>query len=459
MQEESQQDEHLLLDDQAPEETLNERLSFLLEEGNNESLKELLASLHAADIADFLQLANQEERERIFPFIDEFDAEILSSLDEDVREDIIDLLGINRTAGLVSTLDLDDAVDILENLSDKYRLDIFKAMTPEHRKMFKEQLAFPEDSAGRLLEKNLICVPEFWNVGQTIDYLRANPELPDDFHQIFLVDPAMHPVGGVTISRILRSNRDIGLKDLMESDLKLINADMDQEEVAYIFKKYGLVSAPVVSNEGRMIGVISIDDVVGIVEEEAEEDIMHLGGVSDTDVYSNFLPTMWGRLPWLSVNLITAIIASIVIGIFESTIAQLAMLAVLMPIVASMGGNAGTQTLTVAVRAIATKELTPSNAWRVIFKEATVGALNGVFFAILAGVITYVWYHDLTLSIIFALAMIVTLFIAGLAGAIIPLGLVRFGADPAIASTVVLTTVTDVVAFAVFLGLSAVILL
>jgi magnesium transporter len=316
-------------------------------------------------------------------------------------------------------------------------------------------LAYPEDSAGRLLVKEVVTVPEFWTVGQIIDYLRATPEIPKDFYQIFVVDPKFTPVGGLRLSRVMCSERSVSVKDIMEDNIKPVRADMDQEEVAYLFRQYGLVSTPVVSEEGRMIGAISVDDVVDIMEEEAEEDILHLGGVGETDLFSGLSRTVAHRFPWLMINLVTAVIASVVIGQFEGSIEKLAALAVLMPIVASMGGNAGTQTLTVAVRAIATKELTSANAIRVIGKEIAVGSLNGIVFAVIAGVITYLWYGQLGLSLIFAAATIITLTLAGFVGALIPLGLVRVGVDPAIASSVVLTTVTDVVAFGLFLGLAA----
>ncbi len=421
---------------------------------------ELLKPLHIADIADLIDLITHDQRKTLIDFIrKDFDAEILVELDSDVKEDTIELLGPKDSAKAIKQLDTDDAVDVIEDLDEEGQQEILEAIPKKQRAELEEGLSYPEDSAGRLLDRNIVTVPEFWNVGQTIDYLRVEKTIPDEFYQIFVVDPAQHPVGGVMLSRVMRSKRNVLMKDIMHEDLKIINAEIDQEEVAYIFRQYGLACAPVVNEEGRMIGVITIDDVVDVIDEEAHEDIMHLGGILEGDLYSDFVQTLRRRFPWLLINLVTAIIASIVIGIFEESIAKLAALAVLMPIVASMGGNAGTQTLTIAVRAIATRELTGTNARRVIGKEVLVGVLNGLLFAIITAVATYLWYGNLMLSMIFAFATIITLAIAGFAGATIPIFLVRIGVDPAIASSVVLTTITDVIAFGAFLGLAATILL
>jgi magnesium transporter len=431
-----------------------------LEDNDKAKLAELLTPLHAADIADFINMISHEHRRLLIDFIAEkFEPEILIELNPGVKEEVLELLGSKRSAQAIGSLDIDDAVDVMEELSKDEQTEILDSLQPEDRKNLVEGLAFPEDSAGRLLDKNVVSVPEFWTVGQTIDFLRSEKDLPDEFYEIFVVDPKMKPVGGILLSRIMRSKRPVLVKDIMKTDLKLIRAGMDQEEVAYIFRQYGLASAPVINDEGRMIGVITVDDVVDVIEEEAQEDIMYLGGVTEADLHSSPMQTIKRRFPWLLANLITAILASIVIGFFEGAIAKVATLAVLMPIGASMGGNAGMQTTTIAVRAIATKELTATNAIRVVGKEVMVGLLNGVCFAVVVGVASYFWYGDLMLSCIFGAAMIFTLLLAGLSGVLIPLGFVKIGVDPAIASNVILTTITDCTAFAVFLGLATWLLL
>ena len=421
---------------------------------------ELASSLHSSELTDFLSTTNSDTRRQAIAILgDQLDPHIFDQLDTDVKKDIVSALGHEQSAQVIEQLDPEDAVDVIEDLHVEVQGGILDAMQDDTREELEERLSYPDDSAGRIVEKSLVSVPEFWTVGQSIDFLRANDTLPDNFYHIFVVDPKLHPVGAVPVSQAMRSQRSVVMNDIMETNLKFIRTDMDQEEAAYIFRKYALVSAPVVNEEGRMVGVITVNDIVDVIDEEAEEDIMRMGGIKETDIHSAFLQTAKYRFPWLLINLFTAIIASIVIAYFEGTIEQIVALAVLMPIVASMGGNAGTQTVTVAVRALATKELTSANMMRVITKETIVGGLNGVLFALLTAVIIFYWYGDLQLALVFGLAVIITLMVAGLSGALIPLGLVRLGTDPAIASSVFLTTVTDVVAFAVFLGLAAGLLL
>ncbi|MEE8622288.1 MAG: magnesium transporter, partial [Alphaproteobacteria bacterium] len=326
--------------------------------------------------------------------------------------------------------------------------------------LLEEGLSWPEDSAGRLMQSELVAVPSFWTVGETIDFLRQaaerdSEELPEEFYDIFVVDPKHKPVGTIPLSRLLRTKRPVKLSDLMMPDMRLVPVEMDQEAVAFLFRRYDLASAPVVDEAGRLVGVITVDDVLDVIDEEAEEDIMRLGGVVETDLYRAVLDTTKSRFSWLVVNLATAIVASIVIGFFEVTIRQIVALAVLMPIVASMGGNAGTQTLTVAVRALAMKELTASNTLRAVGKEVLVGGFNGVLFAVLMGIVAWLWFASPAIGLVIAAAMVINLLVAGLAGVAIPLGLERTGVDPAVASGVVLTTVTDVVGFLAFLGLAA----
>ena len=335
-----------------------------------------------------------------------------------------------------------------------------KAIPATDRALIEEGLAYPEDSAGRLMQRELVAIPTFWTVGETIDHMRRSAEdrpdaLPNDFYDIFVVDPGYRPVGSIPLSRLLRTRRPVPLTDIMQTEMRVIDTNTDQEDVAFLFRQRDLTSAPVVDGGGRLAGVITIDDVVDVIDEEYEDDIMRLGGVIQDDLYSAAVETVRSRFTWLLVNLGTAIVASLVIGLFDATIEQMVALAVLMPIVASMGGNAGTQTLTVAVRALAMKELTAANAMRVIGKEILVGAVNGVLFAILTGLVAWAWFSSLPIALIIGLAMIINMIVAAFAGALIPLALERAGVDPAVASGVFLTTVTDVVGFFAFLGLAA----
>jgi magnesium transporter len=385
-------------------------------------------------------------------------------VNEEVREDIIEQLGPARTAAAIAGLETDDAIDVVAELDHDDRRQVLDAIPPAERALIEEGLAYPDDSAGRLMQRELVAVPTFWTVGETIDFLRRTADedpdrLPEDFFDIFVVDPGHRPVGALSLSRLLRNRRPVPVTEIMHPELKVISTDTDQEEVAFVFRQRDLASAPVVDKGGRLVGVITIDDVVDVIDEEAEDDIMRLGGVQQDDFYTDAVNTVRSRFSWLVVNLGTAILASLVIGLFDATIEQMVALAVLMPIVASMGGNAGTQSLTVAVRALATKELTAANAMRVIGKELVVGGVNGVLFAILTGVVAWLWFGDVGVAVVLGLAMIVNLVVAALAGPLIPLALERVGVDPAVASGVFLTTVTDVVGFFAFLGLAALLIL
>lgn len=436
-------------------------ITTALSENNDLLVKELIDPMHVADIADLLDLISSDYRESLIKVIKhDLDPELLVNLDGEVREHIIELLGIKKSADFLTQLDTEDAVQVMEDLDDQNQQELLQAIPEEQRNEVEEGLAYPDGSAGRLIHKRVLAVPMFWNVGQTIDYMRSSKEdFPEDFYDIYVTDPKHIPIGTISISKLIRSQRNVQIQDIMRSDIKTINALTDQEEVAYMFRQYGLASIPVVGDNKRLIGTIFVDDIVDVMNEEAEEDIMRMGGVYEDDLHAAFWSSAKRRFPWLMINLLTAILASYVIGLFEGTIEQIVALAVLMPIIASMGGNAGTQTLTVAVRAIASKDLTATNAFRVVVKETMVGVLNGIFFAIITAWVIWWWYDDLALSAIFAVAMVTTLLFAGLSGAVIPLLLVKMRVDPAIASSVFLTTVTDVVAFAAFLGLAAYILL
>jgi len=412
-----------------------------------------------------LERLSREYRARAVEIIrDIFDPEVLSELDETVREDVVNALGVKEVASALSELDSDDAVFVLEEMDAAQQQLYLEHVNEEDRSLIEQGLSYPEDSAGRLMQREVVTVPSQWNVGQCIDYIRrradsGDDELPSVFYDIFAVDGEDHPVGAVSLSRLLSTRRQVPVAEVMEEDMHVINVATDQEDVAFLFRQRDLVSAPVVDDSGKLVGAITVDDVVDVIHEEHEEDIMRMGGVIEDDLYRAAVSTARARFSWLVVNLLTAILASVVIGLFDATIQQTVALAVLMPIVASMGGNAGTQTLTVTVRALATKELTGANAYRVITKEVIVGIFNGVLFAVLSGLVAWGWFGSPVLGGVIAAAMVINMVIAGLAGASIPIILERAGADPAIASSVFLTTVTDVVGFFAFLGLAALVLI
>ncbi|MEE8515265.1 MAG: magnesium transporter [Alphaproteobacteria bacterium] len=440
-------------------------ISTALQAGEISRVDERVAALHSADVADLVEaLASEDRRLLVEAVRHHLDPEILAELDEHVRPEIIDQLGAADVAAAIGELDTDDAVEVVETLDDEAQQRVLEAVSPEDRVILEEGLTYPEDSAGRLMQRELVAVPSYWNVGQTIDFMRDaaeadSEELPDDFYDISVVDPAHRLLGTVPLSRVLRNKRPVQIEALMEPDKRIVPVTMDQEDVALLFRQYGLVSAPVVDASDRLVGVITVDDVVDVIDEEAEEDIMHLGGVSEIDIYSAAIETTRSRFSWLAINLLTAILASIVISFFTATIEKIVALAVLMPIVASMGGNAGTQAMTVAVRSLAMKDLTPANALRVVGKEVLVGSFNGILFAIIMGVVAWLWFSDPAIGLVIAAAMIINLFVAGLAGVAIPLMLERNGVDPAVASGVLLTTITDVLGFLAFLGLAAIFLL
>ncbi|WP_417794850.1 magnesium transporter [Terasakiella pusilla] len=431
-----------------------------LREGDEVAVKELFGDLHYADAADILQQLKSEDRTQVYQIVGEdFDPDIISELDGDILEEVVEEMGASQVAQALIEMDSDDALTVIEELDEEDQKEVLDALPLGERSIILEGLSFPEDSAGRLMQRDLVTVPAFWTVGETLDYLRSDVDLPDDFYEIFVVDPKFNPLGTVQLSKLMRSKRPVRIGNLMEEQLTTIPVETDQEEVAFIFRDRDLVSAPVVDEDARLLGVITVDDVLDVIDEEHEEDIMRMGGVTQAEFYSSALDAAKSRIWWLVVNLGTAILASLVIGMFSATIEQLVALAVLMPIVASMGGNAGTQTLTIAVRAIAMNELTPANAIRVVGKEVLVGTVNGIIFAVLIGLATWAWFSDPALAGVIAAAMVVNMIVAGLAGALIPVALDRFGADPAISSSVFLTTVTDVVGFFAFLGLAALLLL
>jgi len=433
---------------------------YAVDVGDRDKLIELMEPLHAADIADLLEQVNAYERRRLVELYDkEFDGEILSELDESVREEVIGLLSPEVLRESVRELDSDDVVDLLEYLEEPQQEQILGALEDSDRVAVEQALTFPEESAGRLMQREVVAVPEHFTVGETIDYMRARDDLPDQFYHVILVDPRMKPVGHVALGKLMASPRATPLAEILEPSFRTIPGEQDEGDVAYAFNQYHLISAPVVDENDRLVGVITIDDAMIVLDEEHEEDIMRLAGVGEGSLSDSVRETIKQRLPWLAVNLATAILASAVIAIFEDTIAGFVALAVLMPIVASMGGNAGTQSLTVAVRAIATRDLTGSNVWRVIRRECLVGLANGMVFALVMGLIGWVWFGTAMLGVVIAAAMVINLVVAGLAGTVIPVVLEKVGVDPALASGTFVTTVTDVVGFFAFLGLAGMVLL
>jgi magnesium transporter len=425
------------------------------------SHRPLIDELSIPDTAELLQKLSKEDRQAL---LDDkktiIDPLVFSYLDYDLRRTILTEMSARQVADIISELDSDDALNLIENLDVEFQQEIIRKLSAKIRLAIEEGLTFPEDSAGRLMQREYVAVPHFWTVGKVIDYLRAAAEeLPKDFYDIIVIDPTYHVMGEIPLNRILRSKRVEKIENLTLDQLHTIPADMDQEEVSHIFRREGLNSAPVVDDDNRLIGVITFDDIIDVIDEEAQEDILKLAGVEGSDLYRAILSTTSSRFRWLFVNLITAIAASIVISFFDATIEQIVALAVLMPIVASMGGNAGTQALTVAVRALATKELSSTNTMRVIWKETIVGVLNGIGFAIIMGVIAALWFGSNMLGGVIAAAMVINLLFAGLCGAGIPILLNKLGSDPALSSTVLLTTVTDVVGFFAFLGLASIFLI
>ncbi len=438
-----------------------QRLQQCLRDNDRETTCALIEDLHAADVADVLEVLPSRERLKLIEFIgDRLDPEVLAEVEGAAQDELYEYIPNERIADAVNDLETDDAVYVLEELDEADRSEVLKALPIDDRVAIEESLSYPEDSAGRMMQRDLVALPEFWTVGQTIDYLRSDDaDVPEDFYDIFVVDPGHKPVGSVPLSRVMRTAREKAIGSIMDEELHLVEVEADQEDVAYQFTKYHLISAAVVDHSRRLVGVITVDDVVDVIDEEAEEDILALAGVADTGVNESIREITKGRFTWLLANLATAILASLVIGAFEATIEQMVALAVLMPIVASMGGNAGTQTMTVAVRAIATKELSTTNAFRNVSREVLVAGMNGIVLSIVSGLVAWIWFGDMILSLVFAGAMVVNMLVAGLFGILIPLGLNRADIDPAIASSVFVTTITDVIGFFVFLGLAALVIL
>jgi magnesium transporter len=433
-----------------------ERVAQAIDAADVPALRALVGDLHEADVGAVLEALETEQRPRLVELLGiDFDFTALTEVDDKVREEILDELAPETVAEGVRELESDDAVAILGDLSKHEQAEILDQLPAPERVALARSLDYPEDTAGRRMQTEFIAVPPLWDVGQAIDYMRETVELPERFYELYVVDATGHFLGAVPLDRLLRSKRPVPISELMEDDRPLVRADQDQEEVARLFQRYNWVAAPVLNAADRMVGVITFDDVADVIQEEAEEDIKALGGVSGDEELSDSVWTIArGRFNWLLVNLATAFLASSVLGLFEGQLQKMVALAVLAPIVASQGGNATTQTMTVAVRALATRDLSDANAWRVITRELLVGMLNGVAFAIITGIAAYVWFKVPGLGLVIGLAMICNLVAAALGGILIPLGLARLRIDPAVASSPFVTTVTDVVGFFSFLSIA-----
>src|SRR5579859_2122322 len=431
-----------------------------LDRGDTERLRELLGALHPADVADLMGFLSADDREELVPHLDpEILGEVLTELDDEIREEILEHVPSQVLAKALGEMESDDAADVVDDLEADKRAQVLAAMPETERAAIETTLAYEDETAGRLMQREVVAAPQFWTVGQAIDHLRReSEELPELFFDVYIVDPAFKPVGACPVSHLLRTSRDTPLAQIMEQVTE-IPVDMDQEEVAYIFNKYRLISAPVTEPGGRLVGQITVDDIVGIIQEETEEDILALAGVSDAGRDANVFGIVRSRLLWLVLNLATEAVAVGAIAIYQDEIAKITALAVLMPIVSSVGGNAGTQTLAVAVRAIASKELNAANAARIIMRELVVGLLNGAAVGFMLGAGLFIWQRDWKLSLVVFLAIIANLFVAAVGGILAPIVLDRFGRDPAVSSSVVVTFMTDFFGFLALLGISALILL
>jgi magnesium transporter len=426
-----------------------------VEAGDAAGVRGLVEPLHPADVADLFELVDPDERHALALALgDILDGDVIAEMNDHVREDLIDDLDPRQVADFAEDMETDDAVAMIEDMEEEEQRAVLRELDPDDRAAIEEALSFPEDSAGRLMQRDLIAVPEHWTVGQVIDYLRAGDDLTTEFWEIFVVDALHHPIGTCMLSWVLRARRETPMADIMKREQTLIPVDMDQEEVALRFQKYALISAAVVDRSGRLVGMITVDDVVHIIQEEASEDILRLSGAGEGDINQPIGMTVRTRLLWLLVNLPTAMLAATVVGLFEGEIARFALLAALMGIVTGMGGNAGTQTLAVIVRALATNQLTSSNTMRMIAREFRIAGTNGLALGLLIGCGAYLFYGRADLALVFGLAILINNLVAGLAGILVPVTLEKSGIDPAISSAVFVTMMTDCFGFFSFLGLA-----
>ena len=412
--------------------------------------------IHPADAADIIEHLNQNDRESLIKLNNfKVDPEVFVELNESIQSEIITYLSSESIVTILKNLESDDSIKILENVKEKDKNIILSSLPPKDRFAILESLSYPEDSAARIMQREFTAIPSNWSVGQTIDYLRENKELPEEFLEIFIVDEQFKPIGTIPSSKVLRTPRDTKMLTLMSESQLLIPVDMDKEEVGNLFENYNLSSAAVVDKSDKLVGMITYDDVLTVLKEEAEEDVLRLAGVGDEEITDGVITKTKRRFNWLLLNLFTAFLATYCISLFGATIEQMVVLAFLMPIVASMGGNAGMQTLAVTVRSLATKDLTKNNFSKNVLKEFNIGILNGIIFAIISSIIVQIWFSDQILSLIISISMILTMIIAGLFGILIPVTLKKFNVDPAISSSVFVTTITDVIGFVSFLGVGA----
>ncbi len=427
-----------------------------IENRNVEFINQTLKDLHEADVANLIENLNPDTRNKLIE-IESFniDPEIFIELNESIQSEVLQLLSIDSLIKIIKRLESDNAIKILENLSKEVKEKVLEKLPPKDKFLLQEGLSYPEDSAARIMQREFTAVPSNWTVGQTIDYLREDKDLPEEFLEIFIVDNDFKPIGTVPSSRVLRTSRDLKMNSIMKEMPVLISVNMDKEEVGLTFENYNLVSAGVVNKENKLVGMITADDVVTVVQEEAEEDTLRLAGVGDEEITDSVMLKTKRRFNWLLLNLFTALLATWVISFFGASIEQMVALAFLMPIVASMGGNAGMQTLAVTIRAIATKELSKSNFNRVVGKEFLIGILNGIIFAIITAIIVQLWFKELNLSLLIGISMILNMIVAGLFGILVPVSLKKLNIDPALASSVFVTTITDVIGFLSFLGLGS----
>jgi magnesium transporter len=427
-----------------------------IENGNIEFINQTLKDLHEADVANLIENLNPNTRIKLIE-LESFNInpEIFIELNESIQSEVLQLLSINSIIKIIKRLESDNAIKILENLEKDTKEKVLEKLPPKDKFLLEEGLSYPEDSAARIMQREFTAVPSNWTVGQTIDYVREDKDLPEEFLEIFIVDNDFKPIGTVPSSRVLRTSRDLKMNSIMIEMPVLISANMDQEEVGHTFENYNLVSAGVVNKNNKLVGMITADDVVTVVQEEAEEDVLRLAGVGDEEITDSVMLKTKRRFNWLLLNLFTALLATWVISNFGASIEQMVALAFLMPIVASMGGNAGMQTLAVTIRAIATKELSKSNFNRVVGKEFLIGILNGIIFAVITAVIVQLWFKQLNLSLLIAVSMVLNMMVAGLFGILVPVSLKKLNIDPALASSVFVTTITDVIGFLSFLGLGS----
>ena len=425
---------------------------------NNDALfiTNAFKEIHPADAADIIENLNENDREKLIKLNNfKIDPEVFIELNESIQSEIIKYLSSETIISILKNLESDNAIKILENLDEKNKNIVLNSLPPKDRFALQESLSYPEDTAARLMQREFTAIPSNWSVGQTIDYLRENKDLPEEFLEIFIVDNEFKPIGTVPSSKVLRTSRDTKMQSIMLETQLSIPVDMDQEEVGHLFENYNLNSACVVDKSNKLVGMITSDDVLTVLKEEAEEDALRLAGVGDEEITDGVFKKTKRRFNWLLLNLFTAFIATWVIYMYEDAIKEMVLLAVLMPIVASMGGNAGMQTLAVTIRALATKELSAGNFSKIVTKEFIIGILNGIIFAVIAATIVQLWLDQINLSILIAVAMILNMIVAGLFGILVPVALKRMKIDPAVASSVFVTTITDVVGFLSFLGIGA----